>query len=218
MGEALVQKLGVALRLLFALRLADELCGDLDEHVCKGQKDAGADHVEEGVEEGDLQPGVAREPLAQRRVQKARPAEQEDREDDRAEHVEHQVDERGALGVGLGADGGEQRRDAGADVGAEHEEEHAAVGRVADDHARPHHLHDEGGDRRGRLHDARDDDARQQQDEAVVDARQKVGDHLLLRRSRPSPCPCIAGRERPARARRASCRSSWSCPFCRAYP
>jgi len=60
--------------------------------------------------------------------------------------------------------------------------QHAAVGRVADDQPRTDHLHDEGGDRRRGLHDARDDDASQQKHEAVVHADEKVLDDLLLRK------------------------------------
>ena len=90
------------------------------------------------------------------------------------------MDERRALGVGVGAHRREERRDAGADVGAQHQKQHAAVGRIADGQPRRHHLHDEGGDRRGGLHDARDDDARQQQHEAVIDADEEIFDDVLL--------------------------------------
>ena len=92
------------------------------------------------------------------------------------------MNERRALGVRVRADGREKRRYAGADVRAENQKQHAAVGRIADDQPRADHLHDEGGDRRRGLHDARDDDARQQKHKAVVYADEEVFDDLLLRK------------------------------------
>ena len=100
------------------LFVADEFCGDLYKAAGERQENEGANDVEKGVEHGDL-PARVGEPLRERSAHEPRPRQKEYREYHRAEHVEHEVDEARALGVGARADRREDRRDARADVAAQ---------------------------------------------------------------------------------------------------
>src|SRR5699024_1588773 len=108
--------------------------------VAQGQEEQGGDDVEAGVGNGDLAGGGGGQHPAQEAaegpgqhqgaVNHAGDGEDDEQggEDDGADDVEHQVDDGGALGVAGGADGGQHRGDAGADVLPEQDEHRVGVG------------------------------------------------------------------------------------------
>ena len=96
------------------LRARHEPVDQLLQQAGAGQQQRRAEDVEAGVRDGDA---IHRGGLVQnrRRKERAHRAEQ-DQADDCADHVEGKVDQCGALRIFIRADGGEQRRDARADV------------------------------------------------------------------------------------------------------
>ena len=88
-------------------------------------------------------------------------------EQHRADDVEHQVDDRGALGAAVRADGREHRRDARADVLAE---QHIHRARQADQAVIGQRLQNADG-RGGRLDDSRERSAREDAEKRVREAR-----------------------------------------------
>ena len=132
------------------------------ELIVRARRRLGEDLCENGIGEGHAE-GL--------------PAQQEHREDDRTETVEQQVNDRGAAGVGICADGRKQRRDAGADVGADDDVIHA-VARAADEHAARRKHDDDTRDRRRGLHDPRGDNADEKEQERVVDDGERVFDRV----------------------------------------
>ena len=106
------------------------------------------------------------------------PAEQEEGEDDCAEAVEQEMDDRGAAGVFGRADGGKERRDAGADVGADDDEVHAVARAADDDPARSEH-DDDARDRRGGLDERRDDRADDDEKDGILDRFEYGSDRIF---------------------------------------
>ena len=104
--------------LFFGRRLpllaAKKVVREPHEALCKGKEEDGAGHVEERVEEGDLELIVFGEDGVQDDILEGSaepaPAKQEYREDDGAETVEEKVDDGGSPCIGLRADGGKERR------------------------------------------------------------------------------------------------------------
>ena len=102
---------------LFALLILDQNLGNLHKHAAERQEQDGADRVEEGVEHGDLR-GRRVKPAAERDLHERRPHHQKRKEDDGAERIEQKVNQTGPPRVRARAEGGHQRRDAGADIRA----------------------------------------------------------------------------------------------------
>ena len=88
----------------------------MSELVGEGQEDQCIDDVEHGVGVGDL----AGRSSADATDEVGEGTDQGDPDQD-TDHVEDEVGDGGPLGVAGLADGGQHRRDRGADVGAQHE-------------------------------------------------------------------------------------------------
>ena len=133
--------------------------------------------VEEGMEHGELGLGGGREQLVeQASVGDAEAAQHRRREHEEhhAGNVEEQVDEGGPLGVGPAGDTGNDRHDAGTDVGT-----HREIDTLVDaDKARHHHGEGDGGHHRGTLDDGREQGAEQHQQERVADSGEEGLDPL----------------------------------------
>ena len=161
--EALVQQQEVA-DLLFLLVVAHGERRQLLKQTAERQQREGGDHVERRVDDGDAR-GVGaafQERKREHRVDRI----EHDHEQDRADKVEVQVNQRRAAGVLARADTGEQRRHAGADVLAH------------DDRQRRRILHCAGYAQRLKNTDRRRralDDRRQQH--ARDHAHDRVGEH-----------------------------------------
>ena len=110
-GEQTLVQQGVLLRFL-AVRHGED--GQTDQQLVEGQQDSGGHHVEDGVDDGNVEGGglVVIEGEMEHGVQGIEPAQEHRGADD----VEVQVDHGGAAGVLVGTGGGDQRGDTGADV------------------------------------------------------------------------------------------------------
>lgn len=119
-GEHTLVQIGLGGR---GLLLRDQQLRRLHKPATEGEKGHRADHVEEGVEHGDLG-GGGREPPLEGAGHEVGPAEQDNEENDRAQRIEHQVDQPGPAGIGSGGEGGHDSGDAGANVGAQDDKQH----------------------------------------------------------------------------------------------
>ena len=156
-----------SLRLVFGA-IGKNAHGNLHHQRARRQENEGGDNVKERVHIRDLR---IRASGRQRRDQVGeRRRHADDREQNGAEHVEHQVDNGGALRVAGGSHGSEQRRDAGADVLAE---EDVNSGVDSDNTADSQRLQDTDGGR-GRLNDSREERAGQDADKRIREGADKL--------------------------------------------
>ena len=93
----------------------------LFQYAAQGQKQQRRDQIEAHMGDGNLQtdivPGKQGDPVRQRQERR------EDQEDHRADDVEQKMHHGGPLGGAVGANGGQQAGDAGADILAEQDEQ-----------------------------------------------------------------------------------------------
>ena len=108
------QKSQVHPLLLVFLAVGQDAHGDLHQISAEGQQQQGGHNIKEGVHVGNLRRRVVGGHGLHKPGQRRGHAD--DGEQNGAEHVEHQVDDGGALGVAAGADGGQNGGDTGADV------------------------------------------------------------------------------------------------------
>ena len=164
--------------LLFSLFLADEVLCDPHESLDEGQEQQRVDDVEQRVEGCDLQ-GAAKprfpehgdvrgENRGEHGIVEPPPADENDHEEDRAEEVEEKVDQGRPFCVRRSPKRGDERRDAGADVGADDDVERR-IPAPADHDAERGHRDDDGVHRRRRLHERRNGNADEKEQEGIFD-------------------------------------------------
>ena len=111
------EKTLVELGRLFTLRLGivgDDAAGELFKKAARGQEHGGAENIEDRVCDGDARHGGG---FIQQRGRKSCAHNAEDRQQhDNADDIEEKVNDRGAAGVFVRADGRQHGRDGRADV------------------------------------------------------------------------------------------------------
>ena len=140
------------------------------ELVGERQEDQRIDHIEHRVGVGDL----AGRSTADAADEVGEHADERDPDQD-ADDVEDEVGDGGALGVARLADGGQHRRDRGADVGAQHEGD---TGLERDQALAGEHDHHAGGRRRG-LDQGGEQGADQNAEEGVLQGGHQVDEGVV---------------------------------------
>ena len=148
--------------------------GKLLEQAVERQQDCGRHDIKDRVDDGNAE-GVGRvgkEAEPNQRVQAVEPAQ----EDDSADQVEVEMNKSGALGVLVGARGGNQRSDGGADVLA-HDDGHS--GRVGDRAGAGQRLQNTDRRRRGLQH-SREHSARDNAEDGIFEAEEQIHEPRLI--------------------------------------
>ena len=159
--------------------VGDDAHDDVDELSGEGKHDCHSNHVEHGVEHGEVDLFAGEHSAEETAVIGGESVDEyvsEGDEDDRTEHIEEKVDERGPLCVESAGHSRHDCYDAGTDVGSDGEVDTL----VETDESSADHGDDDRGHDGGTLHEGGESGSEDHEDNEVVDAREVIPDAGFL--------------------------------------